>query len=108
MVVGYPQLFAPPQSWGLWRGGTCYFLNAQDAALLNDAALQLDDALRSAVQQAQTMTQQRIDYLSLVSVYDQDGTDHSLCSGNTEWLNGPTLNFDDSFHPNELGNLATA
>jgi hypothetical protein len=106
LVVGYPALFAPTGQWGSWRGGTCDFMDATDAEMLNQAAQYLDQQLSAAVIAAQSNTSRRIHYLSLEDTYGA-GVDHSLCSGNTEWINGPSLDFTHSFHPNELGNLAT-
>jgi hypothetical protein len=115
VIVGYPQLFAPSNSWGDWRGGYCNMISASDADLLGKAARYLDKKMRDAVSQAAAQTGHHIDYVSRYDLFHSGGQSHELCNGQTEYLNGLSTGFWDgslrpmhSFHPNEVGHQVTA
>lgn len=118
VVVGYPRIFAPNNEgqWGDWRGDRCSGIFADDARHWGEVAEYLDGKLRSAVAAADP-TGRRILYVPRLGLYDGNGDlgSHSLCGGNTEWLNrltvgvyDPALRYQRSFHPNEPGHAATA
>lgn len=114
VVVGYPRLFAPSSTWGRWRNGRCNLVTAKDADMLGSVAEYFDQSLREAVREADPRGQ-RIIYESRLDIFDDGGRWHSLCGDQAEWLNGVTLGLRDgslrvnhSFHPNELGHLASA
>lgn len=114
VVVGYPRLLSPSSTWGRWRGGRCNTIDASDADLLGDAATKLDDKLRSAVNIADA-GRSKIVFVSRLDLFDDGGSSHSLCGKTVEWLNtifsplrDGTFRKERAFHPNDLGNLATA
>jgi lysophospholipase L1-like esterase len=118
VVVGYPRIFAPNEKgqWGDWRGDRCSGISAEDAKDWGEVAEYLDGKLSSAVAAAEP-TGRRIVYVPRLGLYDGKGDfgSHSLCGGNTEWLNrltigvyDPALRYQRSFHPNEPGHAATA
>lgn len=118
VVVGYPRIFAPNDKgqWGDWRGDRCAGIFADDARDWGEVADYLDGKLAAAVSAADP-SGRRILYVPRLALYDGSGDfgSHSLCGGNTEWLNratigvyDPTLRFLRSFHPNEPGHAATA
>lgn len=110
LVVGYPRLFAPLEEWPEWRGRSCKLVTKESAGVLGDLAEELDRLIRAAVDEADP-SGRRIQYVSLLDLYDNDGRSHSLCGApTTEWLNGPVISGrpEHSFHPNEAGHAATA
>lgn len=115
VVVGYPRLFAPSTSWGAWRGGRCAGVTAADADTLGRLSEYLDRVTRNAVAEVDP-SGTRVMYLSRLELYDQGALgSHSLCGGQTEWLNRITVGAYDpdfrgerSFHPNAPGHAATA
>lgn len=111
IVMGYPRLMTPSETWGRWRGGQCNFLSANDADLLGDSAAHYDEALGQAIRNMDG----RFEYVSRLELFDDGGDFHSLCGRGVEWLNTPLLFLRDGtlrpqrgFHPNDLGYLATA
>ena len=113
VVIGYPRLFAPSDTWGDWRGDRCNMVSRDDADMLGNVAEHLDQTLRDAVTSGDP-SGEHIAYISQLDIFNANGG-HSLCSTRTEWLNGVTLGLRDgsgrvehSFHPNELGHRATA
>ncbi|MEP7193224.1 MAG: hypothetical protein ABI903_10195 [Actinomycetota bacterium] len=116
VVVGYPRLFAPSTTWPAWRGGFCGLVGERDADLLGAAAGSLENALKGAVDRAQSGLTggRRIEYVSRLNLFDASPS-HSLCGGQLSWMNGLSTGFWDSsarkqhaYHPNALGHLATA
>lgn len=116
VVLGYPRLFAPSEDWGSWRGGRCATFGQDDADRLGTVAEYFDERLQEAVA-AVDPSGRRVRFVSRLRLFDGDSdrSSHSLCGGNTEWLNrltaglnDPAVRFDRSFHPNEPGHAATA
>jgi hypothetical protein len=118
VVVGYPRLFAPSEQWAPWRGGLCGMFPAADADMLGDAAVELEDALKSAVAAANSSMSlgRTIRFVSRVKEFDNNGSSHSLCSSDTSWMNGlgailtrnGEFRTEHAFHPNEIGHTVTA
>lgn len=115
VIAGYPRLIAPSNQWPAWRKDRCGQIGAADADMLGNAAVLLDEATRRAVKIAQGKVGNRsISYVSRLSLFDGNGTSHSLCSKTgTSWMNGVASlwyagRFESPFHPNEIGHLKTA
>jgi hypothetical protein len=115
VVVGYPRLFAPSGDWGAWRGGRCAGMSAGDADTLGRLSNSLEQTLKNAVAEVDPSATKMV-YISRLDLYDQGvAGSHSLCGGQTEWLNRITVGAYDpqyrgerSFHPNVPGHAATA
>lgn len=109
VVAGYPRIFAPVAEWPDWRGKRCELMSKDSAERVNLAAEHLDDVVREAIQRSGVAD--RIEYVSRLDLFDNNGRSHSLCGApTTEWLNGITFvrRYQASFHPNEPGHAATA
>lgn len=133
-VVGYPSIAAPPDEWASGPFG-CNFLSRSDGTILERMARELNDALKRAVEQANSQfSGTRAYYLDTLTLYrtgrlngrDYDGEangKHELCGTppaekelreNHRWMNGLVLRglwrtwASQSFHPNEHGHSATA
>ncbi|WP_157944013.1 SGNH/GDSL hydrolase family protein [Blastococcus atacamensis] len=107
VVVGYPQLFADTGDWGDWRGRSCHLIDRGDADLLNAAGDRLDEALRTAVADANAaLGDDRVRFVDRGDLF----AGHELCSGSIEYLNGITVTerLMHSFHPNDIGHQITA
>jgi hypothetical protein len=131
VVMGYPELFALPSTWGSLQG-TCSGLSAQEVDMVRGWGGDLNATLGSAVAQlnAEPSSQRNGVQFSFVNPVDGKGnastTDtnlfdpvgsasHELCTQGQEWLNGfsPRHPLTHSFHPNQagenaLGSLAAA
>lgn len=111
IVMGYPRLITPSETWGRWRGNQCNMISRQDSDALGQSAVEFDQRLGDAVRGMGA----QFEYLSRLQVFDDAGNYHSLCGRGVEWLNTPllflrdgTLRKERGFHPNDLGYLATA
>lgn len=109
VVVGYPRLFADPSTWPDWMGRSCAFMDAPDAATLNDAADHLNQKIRDAVDAAdQALGSDRVEFIDRARIF----AGHELCAGGgttVEYLNGPTAErIEHSFHPNAVAHQVTA
>jgi len=114
VVAGYPRLFTPSSTWGRWRGGRCNGVSAAEGDLLGRLSESLDSAMRARVAEADGGSG-RIRYVSRLELFDDGGSGKSLCGEGVEWLNtvflflrDGTLRKERGFHPNDLGNEATA
>ena len=135
-VVGYPSLVAPVSEWPFASFIVgCDRLSRRDGAMLARMARELDDALKQAVEDANSQVAgTRVHYLDTLRLYrtgelngnDYDGEahgKHELCGTRPEndelrathqWMNGLVTKglwvtlFSQSFHPNEHGHSATA
>ena len=76
VVMGYPRLLTPSETWGRWRGGKCNFLTADDADMLGAGAEEYDELLRDAV----VGLDARFEYVSRLQIFDDGGSHHSLCA----------------------------
>lgn len=117
VVAGYPRIFAPGDQWPQWRHGRCGLISVADAELLGRAAEYLDRQLAGMVNVARAeLTEGRqIRYTSRLRIFDNSGQSHSLCTSDTEWMNGTwafiqdaSLRVDHDFHPNRIGHQVTA
>jgi hypothetical protein len=117
VVAGYPRIFAPGDQWPDWRHGRCGLISKEDADLLGRAAEYLDSQLAGMVNAARgKLTDGRqIRYTSRLKIFDNHGHSHSLCTADTEWMNGTWIALQDSslraahlFHPNRIGHQVTA
>ena len=135
-VVGYPSLVAPVSEWSSWSFfAGCERLSRSEAAMLRRMARELNDTLKQAVEDANSLVAgTRAHYLDTLTLYrtgelngkDYDGEangKHELCGTvpkdselreTHRWMNGlvwkglwETLT-SQSFHPNEHGHSATA
>lgn len=105
LVVGYPNLYADPETWEP-EGRSCEGISAEDADLLRRVASVLDRSVAAAVA--------RVDGAVYVSVLEAfEG--HELCGPGEPWLNGLSLSLSTgtfrhqgSFHPNDAGHRAEA
>ena len=133
-VVGYPSIVAPVEEWG-FRFFGCHLLSNREGAMLERMARKLNDALKRAVQEANSQfSTTRVHYLDTLTLYrtgelngrDYDGRangKHELCGTpprdgelrrTHRWMNGLVAGGlwvtwgSQSFHPNEHGHGATA
>lgn len=117
VVAGYPRIFAPGDQWPHWRHGRCGLISIADADLLGRAAEYLDSQLSGMVNVARSKLSggRQIRYTSRLRIFDNHGRSHSLCTDDTEWMNGTwaflqdaSLRIDHDFHPNRIGHQVTA
>lgn len=114
VVVGYPNIFAPPEEWPGWVQIQCQGITRGDAERIGRMGAALDDALARAVQRAnRAIGEDRVHYLPRSLLY-RDGS-HELCGTGDDWLNGVDFNrgggrvrLETAFHPNAAGHAATA
>lgn len=108
VVAGYPRLIAPSSTWPGWRGDRCNLISRRDADTLGRVSVYFDEAMRRAVDDARSESGRDIQYLSRFDLFERDGRHHGACTSGVEWMNGLTVSFEHSFHPNRLGYSATA
>ena len=111
VVVGYPKILAWSGTWSLWSGSRCWGVDWEDADMLANVAIYLDETLHGEVAKA-AAGGRNIHYLPVLNPFQ----DHELCGEKEPWINriklirsvtNPRI-FKASFHPNELGHEAEA
>jgi lysophospholipase L1-like esterase len=99
-ALGYPRLFsntaAEQNCFGLQNPFLDYSSEEQD--YLNNRAVQLGEVMDASA------TAAGVPYLGVVERF----TNHEVCGDGGEWINGPSLPLDRSFHPNYQGHVAYA
>lgn len=94
LVVGYPSLFAPVADWPARYVQRCHGLRAEDAAVLADVVVALDEQLAASADAADAATPDvTVEYVSVLAPFagEGEGDDHRLCGGGAPWVNGLTL-----------------
>ena len=99
-VMGYPRLFPDTLS-----EQTCIALDniiveyePTEQDYLNERAMQLNDIVAGSAEATGNT------YVGVAERF----TNHEVCADGGEWVRGPSLPINASFHPNELGHIAYA
>lgn len=93
VVVGYPQLFAPPAAWPARYGLRCHGLHARDADAIRTTSLALDVLQAAEVDRAASMVDGvTLSFVSVQAAFASPaGVNHGLCGDGDAYLNGLTV-----------------